>query len=392
MPQAGAGPPAPVRKGTLMVSLLRLIRALVGVLLLSATAAQAGPIRYSMTILGTLGGRYSQAWGINDHGQVVGYSDLNASRYPIHAFLWTRGSGMQDLGTLGGGVSWAFGINENGQVVGGSGTAPYGAEHAFLWTRGVGMQDLGGGSARDINDRGEITGGTVGGHAALWTSGAGMQDLGTLGGLGSNARAINNHGQVVGSSNYIPNDSSDGHAYLWTRGAGMQDLGTLGGRNSEANDINEHGQAVGGADIATDHDVLIPHAFLWTSGAGMQDLGTLGGTDSFAVAINDRGQVIGSATTASGEYHPFLWTSRDGMQDLTTLLPLDDGWGHLYALDINNAGQIVGLGTRGRHDVAFLLTPVPEPSACALLSLGLAGLAWIRIRRGWDRCQDGRQQ
>ena len=326
-----------------MVSLLRLIRALVGVLLLSATAAQAGPIRYSMTILGTLGGRYSQAWGINDHGQAVGYSDINAGRYPIHAFLWTRGSGMQDLGTLGGGYSWAFGINENGQVVGGSGTAPYDAEHAFLWTRGVGLQDLGGGSARDINDRGQIAG-NVGRHAALWTSGAGMQDLGTLGGPGSNARAINNHGQVVGSSNYIPNDSSDGHAYLWTHGAGMQDLGTLGG------------------------------------------------TNSFAVAINDRGQVIGSATIASGEYHPFLWTSRDGMQDLTTLLPLDDGWGHLYALDINNAGQIVGFGTRGRHDVAFLLTPVPEPSACALLSLGLAGLAWIRIRRGWDRCQDGRQQ
>ena len=69
-----------------------------------------------MTDLGTLGGTNSNAYGINDSGQVVGMPTPPAT--PLqHAFLYS-GSTMTDLGTLGGTISSATGINASGQVVG----------------------------------------------------------------------------------------------------------------------------------------------------------------------------------------------------------------------------------------------------------------------------------
>jgi probable HAF family extracellular repeat protein len=82
-----------------------------------------------MTDLGTLGGNYSQAGGINNNGQIVGESE-NATGY-YHAFLWQNGI-MTDLETLGGNYSGAFGINNNGQMVGASTNATE-EIHAALW-------------------------------------------------------------------------------------------------------------------------------------------------------------------------------------------------------------------------------------------------------------------
>ena len=61
----------------------------------SGTAYSGG----TMIDLGTLGGTYSYANGINNKGQIVGYS-LTASGQD-HAFLYSGGK-MTDLGTLGG--------------------------------------------------------------------------------------------------------------------------------------------------------------------------------------------------------------------------------------------------------------------------------------------------
>jgi len=52
-----------------------------------------------MTDLGTLGGTESLARGINDSGQVVGYSATASGHW--YAFLYYGGT-MADLGTLGG--------------------------------------------------------------------------------------------------------------------------------------------------------------------------------------------------------------------------------------------------------------------------------------------------
>lgn len=63
--------------------------------------------------LGTLGGPKSFATGINDSGQVVGYSEIRTGfESPIHAFITDINSNMTDLGTLGGQNSSAFDIKK----------------------------------------------------------------------------------------------------------------------------------------------------------------------------------------------------------------------------------------------------------------------------------------
>ena len=68
-----------------------------------------------MTDLGTLGGNQSFGRGINDAGQVTGYSITSTGE--THAFLYSNGQ-MMDLGTLGGAGSGGYAINNAGQVTG----------------------------------------------------------------------------------------------------------------------------------------------------------------------------------------------------------------------------------------------------------------------------------
>ena len=121
------------------------------------------------TELGTLGGHYSYARGINDAGQVVGESGTTVVEGPpSHAFITgPDGVGMTDLGTLGGDYSYAWGINDAGQVVGKAATAAGYPFHAFITgPNGVGMTDLNSlaelsaiyriSNAIDINNNGQI--------------------------------------------------------------------------------------------------------------------------------------------------------------------------------------------------------------------------------------------
>ncbi|HEV3277134.1 MAG TPA: hypothetical protein VG860_09985 [Terriglobia bacterium] len=213
-------------------------------------------VRGSLADLGTLpGGTLSQAMGINDAGEVTGFSDGGESE--PHAFLWNKTQGMQDLGTLPGGYySQGLGINNKGQVVGYSNDAK-GNWHGFVWSKSAGIVALAAPpntgvnqSANAINDLGQIAGGSAfptGNFAALWTPDNTIESLGALPGQGwSSAFAINNLGQVVGWSGYL--------AFFWSSTTGMLDLNTLIPPNSgwiltAAFGINGRGQITGEGDI-----------------------------------------------------------------------------------------------------------------------------------------------
>jgi probable HAF family extracellular repeat protein len=111
---------------------------------------------------------------INQHGDVVGFAGdpTDVEGNLLHAFMWTREDGIRPLKPLKGRTpqhvdSEAYGINERRQVVGVSCAANQTDCRAVVWDHGAYPTDLNDvkgnapaflASAKDINDKGEITG------------------------------------------------------------------------------------------------------------------------------------------------------------------------------------------------------------------------------------------
>jgi probable HAF family extracellular repeat protein len=90
--------------------------------------------------LPTLKGGNGYAVWLNNSGTVVGAS--TSSKYPNGVVVYWDSIGIHPIGTLPGGTSSAPGfISDTGQILGDS-TVTGGASHAFIWTKGKGMQDL----------------------------------------------------------------------------------------------------------------------------------------------------------------------------------------------------------------------------------------------------------
>tara|TARA_B100000676_G_C17990877_1_gene794817 strand:+ start:22 stop:384 length:363 start_codon:yes stop_codon:yes gene_type:complete len=110
------------------------------------------------------------------------------------------------------------------------------------------------------------------------------------------------------------------------------------------------------------------------SGKGQKDLGALDGNWSVARAINDHTAVVGEADTGKGG-SAFLWRTVHGMLNLNDLIPPNTGWHLITATDINNSGEIVGFGTFGSTETAYLALPISasttEPPVVVMLLAGL---------------------
>jgi len=174
---------------------------------------------------------------LNDRGDAAGSTD---SATP-GAVVWTNGQLVQLGSFWPDGYSQAFGINNFGQVIGTAWNAIDADQHAFLWTPDVQNGTTGtmvdfsaiidfvpGVGADAINDRGQISGTTLFFGAFVWSPSSPNVSWGTMSWLGSMwaTTGINEQGQVLGWIT-VPSDPwmAVFHAALFMPDAGMLDLG-----------------------------------------------------------------------------------------------------------------------------------------------------------------------
>jgi probable HAF family extracellular repeat protein len=324
-------------------------------------------------------GHCSYATDINEAGQVIGFSYNVYDNTPVytHIFFWSRESRMQEIGPMGGNTSqpysWGHAINSLGQVTGFT-FLDYNSFPSQPWwwsvKDGLNLLSTEGGYynyAVAINDKGQIVG-TINNNAYLWTTEGGIKNLGSLPGFYgvSDARAINNLGQVIGHKQNLEGQVV---GFFWTESGGVKELTVPGpwipGSATDPRAINDKGQVIGS------YALPIPgsgtHGYSWTESGGMRDLGTLGGNDAGPEAINNVGQVVGSSSIApNGSYHPFVWTEQEGMQDLNNLV-INLGDLVLDRADaINDHGWILCQSHNTKENsgvaVAVVLIPITSPT------------------------------
>ncbi|MEU8008011.1 hypothetical protein AB0B66_43225 [Catellatospora sp. NPDC049111] len=276
--------------------------------------------------LGTLTGTCcSQAFAVNDHGVVVGSSQVGTGENPPErAFRWKDGV-MADLGTLGGARSGATAINNNGWIVGYSELADA-SMHAFLWRPGLGMADLGtlGATsvATDVNDSGIVVGyyvlsGELRGFR--WADGV-LSDLNTPDGSGFAAQGINKNGKIAGTHVSQP--------ATWKNG-----ITVLSGLVGEGTAINDSG------DVAFDSAPSPAVVGVWRANGTVLTLTPPPNTvDAATTGINESRHTVGWRVTAGGNYRAVYWSEFGTPNLLPGLVP----GGQSMAWGMNRLGQTVG--------------------------------------------------
>jgi probable HAF family extracellular repeat protein len=312
-----------------------------------------------VTDLGLLpGGTVAGPHGLNNHGDVVGSAgDSNGVYQP---FLYRDGRMTQITMGISG---YAVDINDAGYIVGQGVVPPENRYHCFLITPN-GTIDLNEQTGFDLwpwrmNQLGQIVGNSSATFEAfVWSNGV-VRLLGKLGlEYWSNATDINNVGLTVGAAggpdiSFPPSPLY--HAVLF-QGGQPSSIGFFpGGTLAGASAVNDRGEVVGSSNSESNAS----HAFVYRGGP-LIDLGTLPEDfKSSAHDINNAGQIIGISEGAGEVTRPFLY--QDGvMHDLNDLLKPHSGWHLFHAGAINDKGQIIGVGYHNGLERPFLLTPVNQ--------------------------------
>lgn len=172
---------------------------------------------HGLSLISPPGSNLSVATDVNNRGQVVGYADFGGG-FP-QAFIWSRESGAVPLGAVGPEypISFALSVDEQGHVLGRSVTVPREGVseevRLFRWTPETGIQDLGPLADQDqlaVNALGQIVAAYSDGSeeterslAVIWTEDGSITldlDQGDATHTESEVAAVNNRGQLVGSS------------------------------------------------------------------------------------------------------------------------------------------------------------------------------------------------
>ncbi len=294
-----------------------------------ATAA-AGP---HIVVLGTLTGSCcSQAFAINDHGVVVGQSQVGTQENPPERAVRWKDGVITDLGTLGGPRAWATAINNNGWIVGFSELAGENGNigHAFLWRPGLGMIDLGSlgetSMATGINDSGVVVGRyVVNGqlHGFRWAGGV-MTKIITPTGEGFDPAGVNKHGKIGGSLN----GEYSGQPAWWKNGQTV-----ASGLVGHASAINDSG------DVSGTYWEPTQGAFVWRADGTVLHLGMPAGAKfAEATGINESRHTVGHRTTEFGNVRAVYWSEFGTPRLLPGLVP----GGQSMAFGMNRLGQTVG--------------------------------------------------
>jgi len=263
--------------------------------------------------LDTQGSQWSGAYGVNSLGVTVGYNEFQATMWDANGVA-TNLSALMPCDVY---RSFAYSVNDAGATVGTfSCKANTGDGGSFIFYDG---------SLSKLPDFGN-------GHTV--------------------AVGINKFGQVVGSSEYPPQDGKrQMHAFSWHNGV-MTDIGTLPGDvESEATAVNDLGQIIGRSN-APNGDA---ESFVYVKGT-MYPLPRCGGNRVITEAINNKGQIVGSYLLK--RYEAAL--IQDGRCYQLNALLDDSGkdWWQLRAYDINDDGVIVGTGNFDNKWRGFIATPV----------------------------------
>jgi probable HAF family extracellular repeat protein len=219
--------------------------------------------------------------GLNNWGQIIGFSYAQDANGVAHGFVWSRNRTRRLEPLLAGEHTLPYAINDLGLVVGEAGDDT--GFQPVLWTQ-TGVKRLRG-QAGDrpeaINVRGQIAG-SRGGTCLLWPSAhAEPLVIGNLGGAFCSVRGINERGEVVGIS---LNAAQQPTGFLWFDGV-MTPVGDLTFPDGSPADeqsssllaINEWGLAVGYSGPFLD-------VLTWRRRAGGELLTAYAGVGAFAVS------------------------------------------------------------------------------------------------------------
>lgn len=335
--------------------------------LMTSLAALAKP-SYTVTAIGNLPGTEGgMATAINNHNQVVGWSQAGNQ---VHAFLWSAQSGMQDLNVWGLQKMYAWDINDAGVVVGEyqqqgqifgyrqlSSWDPY--AH-FRWN----LEGFDQSRGRAINLQGQVVGysGTPLNQPVLWSA----QNAGQLlpgAPHGGGAADINNAGAIAGTRYF----GGSSRATVWSPGLVPLDLTSMLPPllSSGATSINDSGWASGVYQELGGR----MRSFVFLPEVGMQLVDPLEDPSlpSQLHAISAQGIAVGQINWQRAA----VWQLGVGLQDLNSLIDPGAGWVLNNAYAINDAGYIVGTGTFNGFSTNVLLSPVPEPATALTLGAGL---------------------